>query len=64
MYAAADLPLPAPVTPGMVRDILILEDRLTFEQRQSYDRRRTESMKQLKLTAEQRRDLIEYLKSI
>ncbi len=53
MYEAAEVPMPTPVTLGMVRDILTLQDRLTFEQRQVYERRRSENMKQHKLTTEQ-----------
>jgi RNA polymerase primary sigma factor len=53
LYAVAELPAPDPITYGMVRDILTLQDRLTFELRQTYDRRRSELTKQHKLTAEQ-----------
>ena len=53
LYSAAGLPAPDPLTPAMVRDFLTLQDRLSFEQRQLYERRRTEIMKQQKLLAEQ-----------
>src|SRR5215207_3646675 len=53
LYAAADLTAPDPITYGMVRDILTLQDKLTFEVRQGYDKRRLELAKQYRLTAEQ-----------
>ncbi|MBK9715871.1 MAG: RNA polymerase sigma factor RpoD [Kouleothrix sp.] len=53
LYAVADLPLPDPITYGMVKDILSLQDKLTFELRQIYDRRRLEVTKRYGLTAEQ-----------
>jgi RNA polymerase primary sigma factor len=53
LYAAADLPVPEPITYGMVRDILTLQDKLTFELRQGYDKRRLDLAKQYRLTAEQ-----------
>ena len=53
LYAAADLPVPEPITYGMVRDILTLQDKLTFEVRQGYDKRRIELAKQYRLTPEQ-----------
>jgi RNA polymerase primary sigma factor len=53
LYAVNGTPPPEPLTPGMVRDIFPLQERLGFELRQVYDKRRTETMKQHKLTAEQ-----------
>jgi RNA polymerase primary sigma factor len=53
LYAVAELPVPNPLTYGMVRDILTLQDKLTFEVRQVYDRRRLEITKKRGLTAEQ-----------
>jgi RNA polymerase primary sigma factor len=53
LYAVIDQPPPNPVTPGMVGDILAIHERLGFELRQVYDRRRGELVKQHKLTAEQ-----------
>jgi len=53
LYTVAELPVPNPLTYGMVRDILTLQDKLTFEVRQVYDRRRLEITKKRGLTAEQ-----------
>jgi RNA polymerase primary sigma factor len=53
LYSVAELPVPNPLTYGMVRDILTLQDKLTFEVRQVYDRRRLEITKKRGLTAEQ-----------
>ena len=53
LYETADMPVPSPITYGMVRDVLTLQDKLTFEVRQSYDRRRLDIAKQHRLTAEQ-----------
>src|SRR5512145_1016489 len=53
LYASTGQPLPELVNRAMVQDILLLQDRLSFEQRQEYDRRRVEVMKQHKLTVEQ-----------
>jgi RNA polymerase primary sigma factor len=53
LYAVIDTPAPSPLTYGMVRDILILQDKLTFELRQGFDRRRLEITKRRGLTAEQ-----------
>ena len=38
LYAVTELPAPDPITYGMVRDILMLQDKLNFELRQVYDR--------------------------
>jgi RNA polymerase primary sigma factor len=53
MYDVAEIPLPERITLGMVRDILTLQDKLTFEARQVYERRRLDIAKQHRLTAEQ-----------
>jgi RNA polymerase primary sigma factor len=53
LCSVAEQPPPDPITPGMVRDILTLQERFSFEQRQMYERRRGEIVKQHKLTAEQ-----------
>lgn len=53
LYSVAELPVPSPLTQAMVRDFLPIQDRLSFEQRQMFDRRRAEIIKQQKLLAEQ-----------
>jgi RNA polymerase primary sigma factor len=53
LYAVAELPTPDPLTYGMVRDILMLQDKLSFELRQAYERRRLDITKKRGLTAEQ-----------
>jgi RNA polymerase primary sigma factor len=53
LYTVAELPAPEVITKAMVRDILPVQDRLSFEQRQVFDRRRVEAVKQQKLTVEQ-----------
>jgi RNA polymerase primary sigma factor len=53
LYNVAEQPVPEPLNYGMVRDILTLQDKLTFELRQTYDRRRLDLTKQHRLTAEQ-----------
>ncbi|HWQ12186.1 MAG TPA: RNA polymerase sigma factor RpoD [Roseiflexaceae bacterium] len=53
LYSVAELPAPDPITPGMVRDILAIQERCSFEQRQLYERRRADVARQHKLTAEQ-----------
>jgi RNA polymerase primary sigma factor len=60
LYSVAELPLPDILTYGMVRDIQTLQDKLTFELRQVYDRRRSEITKQHRLTAEQFDQSIEH----
>jgi RNA polymerase primary sigma factor len=52
-YIIAELPPPEPISRVMGREILAVQDQLNFEQRQIYERRRTELVKQQKLTAEQ-----------
>ncbi len=53
LYTVAELPVPDPITYGMVRDILTLQDKLTFELRQVYDRRRLDITRKRGLNAEQ-----------
>ena len=53
LYAVAEISAPDPVTYGMVRDILSLQDKLSFELRQNYERRRLEITKRRGITAEQ-----------
>ncbi len=53
LYAAAELPAPDPLTYGRVADILNLQDKLSFEVRQGYERKRLEVAKKRGLTAEQ-----------
>ncbi|MEN9938651.1 MAG: hypothetical protein RLZZ387_5230 [Chloroflexota bacterium] len=53
LYSVGDTMPPDPITPGMARDILLIQERFTFEHRQAYDKRRGELVKQHKLTAEQ-----------
>lgn len=53
LYKVADVHTPDPLYPGMVRDISPIQERLSFEQRQNYDKLRNEIVKQQKLTIEQ-----------
>ena len=53
LYKVADVNTPDPLYPGMVRDISPIQERLSFEQRQNYDKLRNELVKQQKLTIEQ-----------
>jgi RNA polymerase primary sigma factor len=53
LYSVVEQPAPDPITPGMVRDILAIQERFSFEQRQAYEKRRLDIVKQHKLTAEQ-----------
>lgn len=53
LYAIVDQPLPDPLTPGRLRDVSALQERMTFEQRQLFDKRRNELIKQHRMTAEQ-----------
>jgi RNA polymerase primary sigma factor len=52
LYDVAETAPPEPLTPGVVRNLLAIQERFSFEQRQTYDRRRSELVKQHKLTAE------------
>ncbi|MDW8145039.1 MAG: RNA polymerase sigma factor RpoD [Roseiflexaceae bacterium] len=53
LYAVVDQPLPDPLTPGCLRDVSAIQERMTFEQRQLFDKRRNELIKQHRMTAEQ-----------
>jgi RNA polymerase primary sigma factor len=53
LYGMAELPLPSPFLPGVVRDMQSIQERLSFEQRQGYEKRRGEVMKLHKLPADQ-----------
>jgi RNA polymerase primary sigma factor len=53
LYQVAELPSPEPISRAMGRELLSVQDSLSFEQRQSYDRRRGELVRQQKLPAEQ-----------
>lgn len=53
LYKVAELNTPEPLYPGMVRDISPIQERLSFEQRQNYDKLRNDIVKQQKLTIEQ-----------
>ncbi len=53
LYAIVEQPLPDPLTPGCLREVSALQERMTFEQRQLFDKRRNELIKQHRMTAEQ-----------
>ncbi len=53
LHQVAELPVPDPLYPGLIGDIFMLQERLSFEQRQTYEKRRSEASKLHKLTAEQ-----------
>lgn len=53
LYTVVDQPLPDPLTPGCLRDVSAIQERMTFEQRQQFDKRRNELIKQHRMTAEQ-----------
>jgi RNA polymerase primary sigma factor len=53
LYTIADLPIPDPMRPGEIRNLLPVQEKLNFEQRQTFDKRQAELVKQHKLTAEQ-----------
>jgi RNA polymerase primary sigma factor len=52
MHAVGEKQAPNPILPGAARDILSLQERLSFEQRQTYEKRRLDLARQHKLTAE------------
>ncbi len=52
IYAVGERQVPDPLLPGAARDILSLQERLSFEQRQAYEKRRLELARQHKLTTE------------
>jgi RNA polymerase primary sigma factor len=53
IYPIVEQPTPEPMRPGMVRDMLPLQERMSFEQRQVYERRRNEIVRQHKITIDQ-----------
>jgi RNA polymerase primary sigma factor len=53
LYIVAEMPPPEPISRAMGRELLAMQDQLDFEQRQAYDKRRAELVKQQKLTPEQ-----------
>ncbi|MGB9752963.1 MAG: RNA polymerase sigma factor RpoD [Roseiflexus castenholzii] len=53
LYAIVEQPLPDPLTPGCLREVSAIQERMTFEQRQMFDKRRNELIKQHRMTAEQ-----------
>jgi RNA polymerase primary sigma factor len=53
LYIVAELPVPEPISRAMGRDILTLQEQISFEIRQTYDRRRAELVRQQKLSIEQ-----------
>jgi len=53
LYEIVDQPLPDPLTPGCLREVSAIQERMTFEQRQSFEKRRNELIKQHRMTAEQ-----------
>lgn len=53
LYTVVEQPLPDPLTPGCLRDVSAIQERMTFEQRQLFDKRRNELIKQHRMTAEQ-----------
>jgi RNA polymerase primary sigma factor len=53
LYSIAELPVPDPLRPGEIRNLLPVQEKLNFEQRQTFDKRQAELAKQHKLTAEQ-----------
>ncbi len=53
LYEIVEQPLPDPLTPGCLREVSAIQERMTFEQRQSFEKRRNELIKQHRMTAEQ-----------
>ncbi|HEU5086798.1 MAG TPA: RNA polymerase sigma factor RpoD, partial [Roseiflexaceae bacterium] len=53
LYQVAEQPTPDPFYPGMIRDMMTLQERMNFEQRQVFERRRNDIVRQQKLTMEQ-----------
>ena len=53
LYEIVDQPLPDPLTPGCLREVSAIQERMTFEQRQLFEKRRNELIKQHRMTAEQ-----------
>jgi RNA polymerase primary sigma factor len=53
LYQVANQPLPDPLRPAAVRDMLSVQEDLSFELRQTYEKRRGDLVRQYKLTLEQ-----------
>ncbi len=53
LYTIVEQPLPDPLTPGHLGDVSAIQERMTFEQRQLFDKRRNELIKHHRMTAEQ-----------
>ncbi len=53
LYTIVEQPLPDPLTPGRLCDVSAIQERMTFEQRQLFDKRRNELIKHHRMTAEQ-----------
>jgi RNA polymerase primary sigma factor len=53
LYVVTKQEVPNPISRAMGRDILTVQEQLTFEQHQAYDAKRSELFKQQKLSAEQ-----------
>jgi RNA polymerase primary sigma factor len=52
LFMVAEVPLPDPMRPGTVRMMLPIQEKLNFEQRQTYEKRRGDLVKQHKLAAD------------
>jgi RNA polymerase primary sigma factor len=53
LYAVVEQPVPDLLTPGCLREVSAIQERMTFEQRQLFDKRRNELIKHHRMTAEQ-----------
>ncbi len=53
LYEIVEQSLPDPLTPGCLREVSAIQERMTFEQRQSFEKRRNDLIKQHRMTAEQ-----------
>ncbi len=53
LYEIVEQPLPDPLMPGCLREVSAIQERMTFEQRQLFDKRRNDLIKQHRMTAEQ-----------
>ncbi len=53
LYQIAGVPLPDPLCPGIVSDMHDVQEKLSFELRQNYEKQRAEAIKQHKVPAEQ-----------
>jgi RNA polymerase primary sigma factor len=52
LFMVAEVPTPDPMRPGTVRMMLPIQEKLNFEQRQTYEKRRGDLVKQHKLAAD------------